>query len=222
MKGKYQIPAQLLPIPDQVDAEMPRFTFISNKFHSLINVSQISASINIKYTDAYLKDYDKCEEYLKERIGIMFPAIEEITGNIKYCGLLTKVNYIVMDIEEKELIKYICDKFVSKNNYSTDVKDINLRYTVNKNEKYFINFNISNNKNYISDKPVSGPISVSDMKLENLGLQIILDINDRHAFNKDGTHKTTESEIKEIISMTKDIVNTKIDTILQKGEIKLC
>lgn len=65
LKGKYQIPAQLLPIPDQVDAEMPRFTFISNKFHSLINVSQISASINIKYTDAYLKDYDKCEEYLK-------------------------------------------------------------------------------------------------------------------------------------------------------------
>lgn len=223
LKDKYRIPAQMLPIPDNIEAEMPRFTFISNKAHSLINISQINASIMVKFTNDYQKNYEKCEEYLEERIRIICGITREILDNdIKYCGLLTKIHYLLDKDKEKELLKYLCEKFISKGNYNDNIRDINLKYTNIENDKYFINFNISNIRNYSSDKAISGPISFSELKLENIGIQIILDVNDRYAFNKDCKYRSTEKEINKIFKLTKDIINTKLDSIITTGGIKLC
>lgn len=222
LKGKYQ-PAQVFPIIEQIEPEMPRFAFVSVGGHSTVNVSQISASMMVRYSGDYLRDYHKCEKYLKERIDIVYPIVRKITDNdIKYCGLLTKVKYVIDKNKEKELLRYLCEKFMSEANYDENITNVNLKYTIIKNDTYFLNFFISDDKRYISDKIIPVPVSLSELKLENLGIQVVLDINDRWAFNKDKMYKTTKQGIEKILKLTRDIIYKKLDRIIEKGEIKLC
>lgn len=222
LKDKYRIPPLMAPIGDEVEPEIPRFIFNSKLGHSQINVSQINCSLNVIYDGEFTKDYQKCEDYLSDRLKLIYPLIEKVTENrICYAGIVNKIQYLVDSKDEKDLLQIITKRFLCRADYDK-MHDLNLRYAMNIDDIFYVNLTISNVRNYTFLSPlVDKPFPLPDKKANSVGIQIILDINDRRAFNEKENYRTNFESINKLFKMSKEIINNKLDNILDTGKINL-
>jgi hypothetical protein len=71
LTGRYSQP-QVLPIPDELDPEVPRILFDSKHGFSQIVISQINMSLNVSYSSDWQSDIGRGRNYLTERVPTLF------------------------------------------------------------------------------------------------------------------------------------------------------
>jgi len=222
-KEKYNTPPLMAPIGDEMEPAIPRFTFTSKQGHSQINVSQITLALNVRYDENFCQDFEKCQNYVLERLELSLPIIEKITGN-KFCyaGLINKIHYISEEKTDEQILKSLSEKFLSRDNYDDHIHDLSLKYTVQKKNKNYINLTISNVRNFsIDGAEYIKPISLADSVAKDFGIQVILDVNDRRAYNEQKSYTSSREEINNLFTLTTDIVNNKLEAIISSGKILL-
>lgn len=223
LKDKYSIPPLMTPIPDAIDPEIPRFTFSSKQGHSQINVSQNNLSLVVNYDGEYSANYDKCEEYLLQRLKLVHPILEKVTdGGLCYAGLVNKIQYLSDEKNEQEYLKILAERFLSKGNYNDKIHDLSMKYTIRNNGTNFINLTISNVRNFSLPFPITTmPIRLPTKTSQSIGIQVILDVNDRQAYNENEGYKTDLNNMVSLFSISKEIITKKLDEILTSGKIPL-
>ena len=75
-----------------------------------------------------------------------------------------------------------------------------------------LNGNIKPSQNDMFDRSML--ISLRDANVTKRTFNTVIEINDRLAFNNDGTYLTTKENIRGMISEFKDILNKRIDDLL--------
>jgi len=223
LKEKYQTPPLMTPVGDEIEPEIPRMAFNSKLGHSQINVSQVNASLNVRYDKEYNNDYAKCESYLIERLKLIYPIVEKVTGNnVCYCGVINKIQYSVDKKDEDNLLDIMAQKFLCKDGYDKKLYDLNLKYAFRINNTNYINLTISNFRNYIFSSPMpQKPVPLPTNKANNIGIQVLLDVNDRCAYNEISGYKTTFDNIISLLATAKDLITNKLDKILETGKIAI-
>jgi len=100
LEGHYQQP-MLIPVPDEMDPEIPRLIFGSRHGFSQIVFSQIGLSLNVDYSPDWQLDVSKGRQYLLERAPVLFDLLS-ILDNIKpfFSGLTTKIRLPVKDARQ--------------------------------------------------------------------------------------------------------------------------
>lgn len=64
---QYFMPSTILPIPEQVQDEVPRIIAQSKNGHSVLNIALSVASFITNYNDSFVSDWNKCKTYLEQR-----------------------------------------------------------------------------------------------------------------------------------------------------------
>jgi len=213
LAGHYSQP-QIIPIPDELDPEVPRLIFGSTHGYSQIVISQMSISLNVRYSPDYQLNIAMGQKYLRERIPTLFGIIE-FFKEIRpfFCGLTTRVNLYAPTAEDDQIIKHLANLFLRKSEFD-NIHDVELKITNIIDGQYFNNMVIKNFREWRLIEPPQEMPRLSQKKSSIKGIQIIGDFNDRYSFNEKQDYFSGADVIEGIIDKAFTEMNVMIKVCL--------
>lgn len=215
VSNEYFLPPTILQISEQVHDEVPRIIAQTKNGHSMLNIALSVASFTTDYNDDFVSNWDKCEKYLKLRCSNVYNIINHmINSNNTFVGLVTNVE--IDDLDEKGvevLKKSLCAEEAKK---MGDIYDLSCKLTYVYKNQYFINITLQNLREFSIQQYSNGRTCITKELKHTVFVSI--DVNDRYAANNDSTYKSEKTAFDEILKITSDIINNKIEDLVKKGE----
>ncbi|HUL28844.1 MAG TPA: hypothetical protein VLZ03_00190 [Thermodesulfobacteriota bacterium] len=196
LKGFYFQP-HIVPVPDDLDPEVPRMIFGSEHGYSQIIVSQVTLVLNVTYSPDWQIDISKGRQYLFERGPILFELLDILKGEKPYfCGLSTRV-HLSTRTEDKEIIEHL-EKLLLKNPMNS-IYDFQVKTANVLSQRFFSNITLQNYRSWKLEGTRQGIIPLSQNNASDRGIEISGDFNDRYAFNENKDYYTSREKGEEII-----------------------
>jgi hypothetical protein len=209
-EGHYGQP-QIIPIPDEIDPEVPRMIFGSRHGFSQIIVSQISMTLNVTYSPDWQTDILKGKDYLQKRTVALFSLLKAL-GDVPafFSGLITRAR-LYTNIQEMNFLQLIRDRI--NFNFVTDpVHDVMFKETTVSQEKFFSNITIQNFRGWNNQQAIQEiPRFARNTAIEH-GIEIVGDFNDRYAYNESKDYYSSSEVGQNII----DLGLVKLDLVINK------
>lgn len=206
--------ANILPIPDDAPAEIPRILIKSKNEHSQMNISPDGIKLQTEYSDKYTQDWSLCEKYITTRVNEIYELADKLTEErYDYIGVVANLLWDDITTEgNKILYRNLFGKDASSN-----LDDLVVRYTYIEEDKYYVNIAIQSARMYENIRPdESGNFTDENLKAHTISIS--LDINDRYLFNSKKDYVSTKEVFNEIMSLTTNIINNKLKDLVEKGE----
>lgn len=204
----------VLPVPDEIEPMIPRITLNSKNGHSTINIYQIGLDFVVNFDDQYRYDYNKCEKYIRERMILIHSFLKEVKiDTIYYMGLITQIRYLNKSSEDE--IRFLKETYL-KDFEIDNLYDYNQKITLLEKNEYYHNITIGNYRDYtgeIINGHIPAIVSFEKAKINQKGLFVVLDINNRYKYTNNGKSTSTESLDKvfeDIYSYNRDWIDSKI------------
>lgn len=211
LAGHYSQP-HIIPIPDEIDPQVPRLIFGSTHGYSQIVVSQMSISLNVRYSHDYQLDIAKGQKYLRERIPVLFEIIEFFKEiRTFFCGLTTRVDLCTPETDVW-IIKHLANLFFKGAEFDK-IYELELKITKIINDQFFSNMVIRNFREWQLIEPTQEIPRLSQSKSSKRGIQIIGDFNDRYSFNEKTDYFSGRDVVENIICKAFDEINAMIKTV---------
>lgn len=206
----------VLPIPDNAPDELPRIICQSKNGHSQMTLTKNSISLSTKFDGNFLQNWNLCRTYLKCKIDeIINPFAKISNGNLtlKNIGLVTQ---ILLDQQTSDTTKELVDRF-AKIRSTDNAYDFSQKLTYVKESKYFINLNINNVR--LIDGLSTEKAGFAKKYIDNK-IGVIIDVNDRYAFNINEDYHSSFEEITTITKFTDDYLKN-IEKFVYNAEVIL-
>ena len=215
--SKYFItPFNAQPVPNDAPPILPRITASSSDGCYDLIISQVNVQVVRKVKCLIDDTTDRKLAEMKEIVLDVYNSLKGIYNkDFFYFG----TNYIV-DIDNENPVKSIIEKYTK--GIENDICEINIRYSLVDEEKYYSNIILSNTKEYQLDIQVPkeqigkqnniiiDTLSISKMKEISHKIQLSVDINDKYSYNLDENYRTNETEVNHILEKTKKLTDMKI------------
>lgn len=219
----FQKPFTLVSLPPDAPIELPRIVAISKNGHSQLTICGSNAQLTTSFDDAYNHDIEKCITYVHQKCKSIVEALSIINegmliddaAKFYYSGLSMSIS---MD-ESDGIInptKYITEKFFKcKMNLPED--EVQFRFALVVDETYYVNIMIQNNRIFAGGADERG--SFANMKIEKEMLQVVLDINDRYAFNHQKDYISNNNAVNGIEELAKKFIDKYVVDFVKKGDL---
>lgn len=205
-------PFNAQPIPTDAPAMIPRITINSQNGLENVLISQINMQYSINFNEEIVNIEDVIEKY-RDIILKIYNAIKDTLKKESYYFGISSI----IEEDSKDPIGDIKNKYLKSLN--KDTCELNIRYGMKEDNKYYINYLINNSREVTAN--ITLPQGEHEINIEILStskfkeirhfIQKTIDINDKLAFNEDENYRTSEKEIINIIEKLK----TKL---LEEGE----
>lgn len=218
----FQKPFTLVPLPADVPLEIPRIIAITKFGHSQLTFCGNSMQLNTKFDDIYSNDVEKCVDYIREKcrtIVAALPILNEGGDNntsFYYSGITMMISFDETDGITNPT-EYISRKFL---NFKTSTKtdEVQFRIALVENEKYYLNIMLQNNHEFNGFPDERGSLTGLNVSKENL--QVILDVNDRYAFDHVKNYFSSETEVKQIADLVEIFSRDHLSDFIKNGELR--
>lgn len=214
--GHYGQP-QVIPIPDELDPEVPRVIFGSQHGFSQIIASQMTLTLNVTYSPDWQVDINKGRQYLKERVAILYALFEVMRGERGYayfCGLTTRFR-LQSSTDDAATVEALISRIL-KNGDGNATYDINLKRTTVVADRFFSNMTIQNYRTWRVEQNLPQIPRLRRDAASERGVEVIGDFNDRYAFNEREDYMSTADVADEVIDRGLDEIRNAIERF-QKG-----
>ena len=197
-RGHYT-PPQVLGVPDELDPEIPRVLFGSRHGFSQIVVSEISLTLNVSYSPDWQRDWAKPRPYIEERIPLLFEAAQPLSpeGPL-FCGLVNRAQLLMGPSGEESL--GVLNRTLLGREPETELFDVELREVTVKDDKFFRNISRQTFRGWRLDAPAEPPVSLARAAAVQRGIQLLVDFNDRFAFNERPGYRSSRAAAAEILT----------------------
>ncbi len=213
LKIKFSEPTTL-PIPEEAQPDIPRIIAMSSSGHSQLVASKEAISLTTHYDNQYNANWLICQEDLNSKIDVIFQALEKMGGvKYKFSGLITS---IIWDEVDGDVLKYISEKLI-KVTSKQPLYDVNCKLTYIIDKQYFVNITVGNAR--ISDNiNYSNAFAGQFKKDGNNTIMIVLEVNDRYAFNVTDNYYSSREKINEILNITQKVIG-ELKTLVEEGKV---
>lgn len=209
------MPPTILPIPEQVQDEVPRIIVQTKNGHSMLNIALSVCSFSTNYNGEYPEDWNKCKGYLEERCSSIYNIIEKMTeGNNTFVGLITNIE--IEDCDKDGLAVLKESLFNASASKLGNLYDLSCKLTYVHKERYYINITLENFREFFVERYENGKTCIKGQKKHTIAASI--DINDRFAANHDCEYVSGKDAFDEILEITSNIINSKLSCLVKKGE----
>ncbi len=219
LKDFFPLGANILPIPEEAPADLPRLNFVSRYGHSMLNISLVNAQLLTSYDDKFNKSWDQCFDYLDKRIKAINNLIRErLESEFLFSGLTTEV--LFDEFSDVDPIKTFKNKFI-KCESSQIPFELGFKATFEKDKCYFINFNFANVRIYENVNALTMPPSLFESIEKHHWLGVMIDINDKFGFNYTKNYRSSYEKTSEILKITNDFISGKLLGIIKEGRLEV-
>lgn len=197
LQNEFKVPFKTNAVPDDLDPNINRIETNSHNEFSRLSISQNRLTLATNFNDEYKNDFDKVEEYLKNKIN----EIEKIVKS-------EKINFFAFIIElglflNDDNINLFLKENTGANSLNNDTRDFTLFYSKEYKENFYININCSK---FIEHEFVfeQDSLLIKPKNNSKNGISVIIDINSRLYFDKfknfkDDFYEQLRSEVFGII-----------------------
>ncbi len=213
LRGKGYIQPQIIPVPDNLDPEIPRMIFASQDTFSHIVISQINATLNLRHPPECRKNIAKCKRYLLDRSPIPFELLR-VLEEVKpyFCGLISVVRLPSL-VEDDEILKRMAELSLG-GDYTPDVHDIVLKTTRIVSDRFFSNVTWKNFRAWRNIEPAPSRFRpLSTRAASERGIEILIDFNDRYKFNESTDYYSGPDVVKELIEHAFDQISAAVEKV---------
>ena len=212
---QYFMPSTILPIPEQVQDEVPRIIAQSKNGHSVLNIALSVASFITNYNDSFVSDWNKCKTYLEQRCSDIYRTIDSMTeNNNTFVGLITNVEIDDLDKDGLETLKQsLCSDEVLR---MGQLYDLSCKLTYVYHKRYYINITLQNLREFSTQQNNNGRAYIVGERKHIVSASI--DINDRYAANHDMDYRSKKEAFDDILHITSNIIDNKLENLVRKGE----
>lgn len=206
---------EIINIPDDINPDMPRIVFNSKHGHSQIIISQLSFILNVNYSSDWQYDISKGEEYILSKVSMLYKLLEIVGEKCpSFCGFSTLVQIPAQEEDDKSVISHIYDLFSKDvNPDSSDIYEFQIKTSKVVEQEFFSNITVQNYRSWNIDI-VEGIIKLSHKEINESGIQIVGDFNNRYAFNERDGYCSIESQAKKIIDLGLSDIKHTIEKII--------
>lgn len=174
------MPSTILPIPEQVQDEVPRIIAQTKNGHSVLNIALSVSSFITNYNGEFVSDWNKCKEYLAQRCSDIYQIIDNMTeNNNTFVGLITNVEIDDLDGTGLEILKK--SLFGEKTEKMGELYDLSCKLTYVYKNRYYINITLQNLREFSVQQYSNGRTCITGERKHAVSASI--DINDRYAAN---------------------------------------
>ncbi len=209
-------PANILSVPDQLNAEIPRMIVATKNNHSFLNISLIGATLTTNFDGDFVDNWKYCETYLEARMNAVYNLVDEMTNNDEeYTGLITRLEYTPSDDSAVNIIKKTMLREEGKklgNPY-----DISCKFTYIYEDEFFINVSLENVREYKAERIDGSKALLTETGKSTIG--ITLDINDRYLANSKKEYRTSKNTFANLLNLTSEFVTGRLESLVTTGEL---
>lgn len=198
--GNYGAP-QVIPVPDDLDPEVPRLIFTSKNGFSQIIVSQISIALNVTYSPDWQTDISKGKQYIKERVPLLYSLFKAFGDeSIYFSGITIRVR-LEVNASDSTLYDIFSSKVaedrlgINKDQFY----DFNLKLTKVIDSKFFSNITVNNYRTWKNIDSQQAIPKLSKNNTSERGIEISGDFNDRYSYNEDKDYFSKQNDADTII-----------------------
>ena len=189
---QYFMPSTILPIPEQVQDEVPRIIAQTKNGHSVLNIALSVSSFITNYNGEFVSDWNKCKEYLAQRCSDIYQMIDNMTeNNNTFVGLITNVEIDDLDGTGLEILKK--SLFGEETEKMGELYDLSCKLTYVYKNRYYINITLQNLREFSVQQYSNGRTCITGERKHTISASI--DINDRYAANNDVNYKSKKRSI---------------------------
>lgn len=212
---QYFMPSTILPIPEQVQDEVPRIIAQTKNGHSMLNIALTVSSFTTNYNGDFVSDWNRCKEYLSQRCSDIYKIIDDMTDNNNiFVGLITNVEIDDLDRTGLEMLKK--SLLSEKAAQMDELYDLSCKLTYVYKKQYYINITLQNLREFSVQQYNNGRTCITGERKHTVSASI--DINDRYAANNDMHYKSKKEAFDEILYITSNIIDNKLENLVRKGE----
>ena len=212
---QYFMPSTILPIPEQVQDEVPRIIAQTKNGHSVLNIALSVSSFITNYNGEFVSDWNKCKEYVAQRCSDIYQMIDNMTeNNNTFVGLITNVEIDDLDGTGLEILKK--SLFGEETEKMGELYDLSCKLTYVYKNRYYINITLQNLREFSVQQYSNGRTCITGERKHTISASI--DINDRYAANNDVNYKSKKEAFDEILQITSNIIDNKLENLVRKGE----
>lgn len=212
---QYFMPSTILPIPEQVQDEVPRIIAQTKNGHSVLNIALSVSSFITNYNGEFVSDWNKCKEYLAQRYSDIYQIIDNMTeNNNTFVGLITNVEIDDLDGTGLEILKK--SLFGEETEKMGELYDLSCKLTYVYKNRYYINITLQNLREFSVQQYNNGRTCIAGERKHTVSASI--DINDRYAANNDVNYKSKKEAFDGILQITSNIIDNKLENLVRKGE----
>ena len=212
---QYFMPSTILPIPEQVQDEVPRIIAQTKNGHSVLNIALSVSSFITNYNGEFVSDWNKCKEYLAQRCSDIYQIIDNMTeNNNTFVGLITNVEIDDLDGTGLEILKK--SLFGEETEKMGELYDLSCKLTYVYKNRYYINITLQNLREFSVQQYNNGRTCIAGERKHTVSASI--DINDRYAANNDVNYKSKKEAFDGILQITSNIIDNKLENLVRKGE----
>lgn len=203
---------QTIPVPDDLDPQVPRLVFQSLGGHSQIVISQVSIALNVTYDGDWTTDSSKRLAYLQQRVPLVYALCEVAGAEPGYSGLTSRARLETSATDEQILNRFVAVTGVGET--PTALSEASLRLSSVVDSRFFDNTTIQSYRQWRVDA-ASPATRFSSATATSRGLELINDFNDRYAFNEDTTYQTSEAAGLAIVARAQDSLDAWVTRITE-------
>lgn len=199
LNGEYSAPT-VLPVPDNFEPEVPRLIFESSHGYSQLVMSQVTLGLNIKgYSPDFQQDQNKRVEHFLNKLQLMFVILQELKiERLCFTGMKSLVR-IERDNEEDASILNHLSRHLLNYDAQANLFDIEVKRTETIETRYYHNVTVSNYRAWANDSEGTAVVPRTGHNAVGRGIQIVMDFNDRYAFNEQEGYGTNLDAAKDVI-----------------------
>lgn len=212
-------PPFVIPIPDELDPNIPRLIFNAVNAYTQIVISQVNISLNTRFLPEYQSDREMCKKKIKEvALKIYEIGRKAFNTNPLFIGLFTRIDISSILTDDIKIIDYLSKMYLNeridqKFMKDSQIYDIEIKFTRKVDEQFFSNIIIKNFREWQFPLTLKEIPRFSEKKSLVRGLQILVDYNDRYAFNEKEDYFTSIEALEKIIEQTFNEIDLILNTI---------
>lgn len=218
-EGGYSLP-QIVPVPDELDPEIPRMIFSARSGYTQILVSQLSINFNANYSPDWASNPNKCLEYLLSKIDMLFKIAEVGWEGVapKFSGVTT--GFQINAASASEATRIVAPSFADSERLRRDANEASYRWSLGIDEQYYNNISVATMvklRNALSGSVDSIP-RFNEKTVEGYGVEILGDYNDRMAYNMRENYESSEETLRLMTKAGFDTTSEVVASLLKRSQ----
>lgn len=201
---------QSVPVPDELDPQVPRLVFQSLGGHSQIVISQVSISLSVTYDGEWTSDASKRAAYLSDRVPLVYQLCSIAGASPAFSGLTNRVR-LYSGHPDSEILSHLVG-VLGLMTASGQLSEASIRLSSVVEGRFFDNVTIQSFREWDLEREADVlPLPAAGAKAR--GIEFVQDFNDRYKFNETEGYRTSEAVGLDIVALARDSLGSWIHRI---------
>lgn len=198
-EGGYSQP-QVIPVPDELDPEIPRMILSSRAGHSQILISQLAITFNANYSPDWASSPSKCLEYLLSKIEMLFKIahVGWDGAQPRFSGVVT--TFQVNTESASQSVAIVAPSFTDSEGLLKEAGEVSYRWSLAVGHQHYNNISVSTLVRLRSafQGSVDSIPKFNEKTVEGHGVEVSGDFNDRLAYNVQSSYESSEETARSL------------------------